>query len=89
MKTNNSNKPQLIPERTEGVSQMEITKQLLTEKEAARMISMSVSFLRLSRMTGKLPNRTTGPNWHKLGKSVRYSIADLNAFLEKNRRVMS
>jgi len=59
----------------------------LTEKQAARYIGFSRSFLRQSRMNGDRENRTPGPKWIKCGKrSVRYLIDDLDHWLEQFRQ---
>ena len=58
---------------------------MVAELEAARIIGMSVQFLRQSRMDGHRVNRTPGPPYHKLGRSVRYRIGDLLAWLEQHR----
>lgn len=58
-------------------------KRAFNEKEAAHYISMSVSFLRQSRMSGDLRSRTPAPPFIKVGKrSVRYLRDDLDAWLE-------
>lgn len=57
----------------------------LTECETAEYICMSRSFLRQSRMTGTLPNRTPGPPYIKIGRSIRYSVDDLEAWLAEHR----
>ena len=62
-------------------------KKTLNEKEAALYVGMSVSFLRIARMEGDRKNRTAGPSYVKIGRSVRYLISDLDSFLEKNRKV--
>ena len=57
------------------------------EKQAARAIGMSVAYLRASRLASPGNGRTAGPVWTKLGKrSVRYRIADLDAWLVAHRR---
>ncbi len=58
---------------------------LLTEHDACRYLSVSRSFLAKSRMDGALPNRTDGPPYHKIGRAIRYSIVDLDAWLAENR----
>ena len=58
---------------------------VLTEKEAAIYIGMSRSFLSQDRMNGYRENRTQGPRFMKLGRSVRYHIEDLDEWLNKNR----
>ena len=58
---------------------------MLTDVEAARYIGMSVAFLRLSRCEGTYGNRTPGPPYYKIGRSVRYKLEDLDAWLQKHR----
>lgn len=53
---------------------------LLTEKEAAAYIRMSIPFLRVSRCRGM-----GGPPFIKIGRSVRYEIAALESWLNKRR----
>lgn len=48
----------------------------LTEREAARYIGMSVSFLRICRA------RSLAPAYLKLGRAIRYRCVDLDAFLD-------
>lgn len=52
----------------------------LTTKQAATYIGKSASWLNKSRMSG------TGPVYLKLGGSVRYLPADLDAWLDAARR---
>lgn len=59
---------------------------LLNEYEAARFLGFSVFTLRLGRYEGHRGNRTPMPKHIKLGKSVRYSIDDLNAWIEERRK---
>jgi predicted DNA-binding transcriptional regulator AlpA len=61
-------------------------RQLLTEHTAAQYIGMSVAFLRAARCRGKVGARSPGPEFLKLGKSVRYDVADLDAWLTSRRR---
>jgi excisionase family DNA binding protein len=61
---------------------MTATAQLLTEKEAARYIGMSRSFLARARMIGD----KNAPSFLKLGRAIRYRITDLNAWLESCSR---
>lgn len=49
---------------------------LLTEKQAAELLSMSVKTLQAWRFQCK------PPRYRKLGRSVRYSMEDLQAFAE-------
>ena len=53
---------------------------VLTVREAADYIKMSESFLNRRRCDGG------GPNYHKMGRAVRYRIADLDAWLASMRR---
>lgn len=61
--------------------------ELLNEADAARHIGMSVAFLRAGRCHGLVGNRTPSPTYLKLGRSVRYARADLDAWLAARRRV--
>ncbi len=58
---------------------------VLTEADAARYIAMSRSFLRQSRMDGARDRRTPGPQFLKIGRSVRYLREDLDRWLEQFR----
>jgi|SRR5215469_993932 len=58
---------------------------LLTEAEAAVYIGMSPAFLRMDRCRGHVGNRTPGPAWMKLGRTVRYDMRDLDAWLAERR----
>jgi len=58
---------------------------ILTEKQAAEYIQMSQSFLRQDRMNGIRKNRTPGPKYLKLGRSVRYFREDLDDWLQQNK----
>jgi len=60
-------------------------KELLTEKEAAVYIQMSTSFLSKDRMDGPRKNRTPGPPFIKLGRSVRYRKADLDLWISQHK----
>jgi hypothetical protein len=59
---------------------------LLDERDAARVIGMSVAFLRCGRQRGIVGNRTPAPPHLKLGRAVRYLRLDLDAWL-KSRRI--
>jgi len=54
----------------------------VTEQQAAQFIGMSRSFLRQGRMNGDREGRTPTPPYLKIGRSVRYRIADLDRWLE-------
>jgi len=58
-----------------------ITPAVLNEGEAARYIGMSYHYLRQSRFRGD----ATAPPYVKIGRSVRYMLADLDAWLQSNR----
>lgn len=62
---------------------------VLRSQEAAFYIGMSESFLRQSRIYGDLPGRTPGPPYLKVGRSVRYLVADLEMWLAEHRAVVS
>ncbi|MEX2373991.1 MAG: helix-turn-helix domain-containing protein [Dehalococcoidia bacterium] len=55
---------------------------LLTERQAGELLGFTATTMRISRMNGKLAG-SQAPPWLKLGKSVRYRRADLDAWLEK------
>lgn len=57
----------------------------LTEKDAARYIGMSVPFLRASRCNGNRENHTPAPPHIKIGRAVRYKVADLDNWLDDHR----
>ena len=54
--------------------------QLIAEKELAERLGISVRTLRQWRYWGR------GPRFIKLGKAVRYSVADIEAYIASNRR---
>jgi len=60
-------------------------RRLLTEKEAAEYIGVSVSFLRKSRCSGTLPGHTVAPRFVKSARMVRYDLEDLNNWIDKNK----
>ena len=51
----------------------------LTEKETARLVSLSVHTLRAHRQ------RHVGIPYAKIGRSVRYSFTDVIAFMSEHR----
>lgn len=52
----------------------------LSERDAAAYIAMTIYFLRRARYSGQ------GPAYVKMGRrSVRYRVADLEAWLTRNR----
>ena len=50
--------------------------ELLTVSEAARWAKVSESFLNKARLTG------AGPKFVRLGRSIRYRLADLEAWVQ-------
>lgn len=52
---------------------------LFTEKQAAEYLGLAVATLQQRRHKGRMPR------YFKIGKTVRYSIEDLDAFLESCR----
>jgi len=60
-------------------------RQTLTEKETAEYIGMSCSFLRKDRVDGLRKNRTPGPVYIKIGRSVRYLKSDLDGWLNEHK----
>lgn len=55
-------------------------RRLMNEKDAARLIGMSVRYLQASRLLGG------GPPYVKIGRSVRYAVNDLLLFISDNKR---
>ena len=51
----------------------------LTERPAAEYLGLSVRTLQKRRFEGQ------GPSYLKIGRSVRYRLEDLDAFLEAHR----
>ena len=58
---------------------------MVAEKIAAEITGMSEQFLRQSRIDGIRRSRTAGPPYHKIGRSIRYKISDLTAWLDSRR----
>lgn len=59
--------------------------ELLNEATAAAVIGMSVAFLRRGRLEGMVGNNTPPPPHFKLGRTVRYLRADLDAWVLARR----
>lgn len=59
--------------------------ELLDEEAAAAYIGMSGAFLRAGRCRGIVGKRTPAPPHLKLGRSIKYSRADLDAWLAARR----
>jgi sRNA-binding carbon storage regulator CsrA len=60
------------------------SQKLFTEQEAAEYISMSQAFLRQDRLNGFRNNRTRGPDFLRLGRSIRYTKKHLDEWLKEN-----
>lgn len=58
---------------------------LLDEREAARLIGMSVAFLRADRYHGHVGNRTVGPPFYRIGRAIRYAPEDLQRWVAAQR----
>jgi hypothetical protein len=56
---------------------------LITTKEAAKILGTTVGTLKSRRSRG------VGPKWVKLGTSVRYDVEELLDFIKRNIRVPS
>ena len=52
-----------------------ITARLISERDAATYIGMSVFYLRQARVHGR------GPTYHRFGRSIRYHVADLDTWI--------
>lgn len=61
-------------------------KRVFKEVEAANYICMSRSFLSQDRVNGVLKNRTPGPKFIKIGRSIRYLKEDLDVWLDQQRK---
>ena len=59
--------------------------ELFDEHPAAVYIGMSAAFLRSGRCHGVVGNRTPPPAHLKLGRAVKYTRADLDAWLAARR----
>jgi excisionase family DNA binding protein len=57
-----------------------IEKQLLTEKQAAELLKVSVMTLKRLRYAG------TGPDFITIGRSIRYDPEDIDKYLTSNKQ---
>ena len=57
---------------------------VVNEKQAARYIGMSVSYLRQDRCYGAVGDRVPGPIFLKFGRAIRYRVCDLDAWLDQH-----
>jgi excisionase family DNA binding protein len=58
----------------------ELEQRALRDRDAARYLDLSESWLRKARMNG------SGPPFIKVGRTVRYLREDLDSWLEERRR---
>jgi hypothetical protein len=70
-----------IEPRPEEANMMAI--QFLTGKQLSRMLGIPEGTLRYWRNVG------LGPIWHKLEGSIRYDLADVEAYVQSSRRIPS
>lgn len=59
--------------------------ELIGEQQAAKLIGMSVAFLRADRYRGHVGNRTVGPPFYRIGRAIRYSPPELLAWVASRR----
>ena len=71
---------------TKNHSEMQ-SKRLITDKQAARYLSMSESWLRQVRMEGNRKGRMPGPPYIRIGRAIRYRLEELNRWLDEHRVV--
>jgi len=64
---------------------MQDTVEVLTEREAAQFLRVSVSSLRQGRLNGPRRGYAPIPPYVKYGRSIKYFRKDLVAFLESFR----
>ena len=69
-----------------SVEQVVGLKVCLTEREAAKYIGFSTSFLRQARSNGKIGLRAEAPPFIKIGSAVRYVVSDLDSWLLNQKR---
>ena len=67
------------------MEEVAVEKKVYKEAEAAGYICMSRSFLSQDRAYGTLANRTPGPKYIRIGRSIRYLKDDLDLWLEQLR----
>ncbi len=54
-------------------------KNLIDEKQAAQILNVAVQTMRNRRMQGR------PPKYVKLGRSIRYDVSDLDAYIEAQK----
>jgi len=63
-----------------------IPARLLDTKSAAAYLSVSAEYLKRARTTGSSENGGKSPKFIKIGRSVKYLLEDLNAFIDSHER---
>lgn len=58
---------------------------LVTEEEAAELLSVSRQFLRKSRIEGNRSGHADGPPYVRVGRCIRYDVNDLKTWIERNK----
>lgn len=75
-----------FPGHLKGNETLSIEKRLLSEIEAAQYLGVSPGYLRKSRMTGDIGQRRPGPVFCKFGRTIRYDLNDLDAWITAHKR---
>jgi len=65
---------------------IELEDRLLSERDAARFLSVSRSYLANGRMSGSREHGADPPPWIKLGTAVRYRLSDLREWVAARRQ---
>ena len=63
-----------------------IPPRLLDTKSAALYLNMSAEYLKRARITGKSSSGSKSPKFIKMGRSIRYPLEELNAFIDSYER---
>lgn len=64
-----------------------VTPQLLTTEEAARFLGVAAISLRKARSNGAVKSAIPPVPYIKLGRTVRYDVADLREYIAKHRKL--
>jgi predicted DNA-binding transcriptional regulator AlpA len=62
-----------------------VKRRLVRGPDAAKYIGMSDIYLRKSRCDGTRYGHTPAPPFVRIGRAIRYDIADLDAFIEAHK----
>ncbi len=71
---------------TTTTTEKTVPARLMSERDAARYLGVSRAFLRESRMNGNRRGRTPAPPWVQFGRSIRYDIRDLDAWIAEHKQ---